>query len=68
MVDNEPHRSTLQELNRNCIRFIDEADVAWFDANLAPDFFNTIPWAASSTARFFCADHARLLRQEHPRA
>ena len=35
MADNEHHRATLQELNRNYIRSVDEADVAWFDANLA---------------------------------
>jgi hypothetical protein len=43
MADNEQHRARLQELNRNYIRSIDEADVAWFNANLAPDFFNTNP-------------------------
>ena len=43
MADNEQHRAALQELNRNYIRSVDEADVAWFDANLAADFFNTNP-------------------------
>jgi hypothetical protein len=43
MADTEQHRATLQKLNLNYIRSVDEADVAWFDANLAPDFFNTNP-------------------------
>lgn len=43
MAEDEQHRAQLQELNRNYIRSVDEADVAWFDANLAPDFFNTNP-------------------------
>jgi hypothetical protein len=43
MSEIEHHRATLQELNRNYIRAVDEADVAWFDANLAPDFRNTNP-------------------------
>lgn len=43
MSDVEKHRATLRELNRNYVRAVDEADVAWFDANLAPDFRNTNP-------------------------
>ena len=43
MSDMEKHRATLRELNRNYVRAVDEADVAWFDANLAPDFLNTNP-------------------------
>jgi ketosteroid isomerase-like protein len=43
MADIEQHRAALIELNRNYIRSVDEADVAWFDANLAPDFFNSNP-------------------------
>jgi hypothetical protein len=39
----DEHRTTLGELNRNYIRAVDEADVAWFDANLAADFLNTNP-------------------------
>jgi hypothetical protein len=37
------HLATLRELNRNYVRSVDEADVAWFDANLAADFMNTNP-------------------------
>ena len=36
-------RETLSDLNRNYIRSVDEADTAWFDANLASDFLNTNP-------------------------
>ena len=43
MPSTEEHRATLRELNRNYIRAVDEADVAWFDANLAADFRNTNP-------------------------
>jgi Domain of unknown function (DUF4440) len=43
MADTEPHRAAPRELNRNYIRPVDEADVAWFDANLAADFMNTNP-------------------------
>ena len=68
MADTEQHHAALQELNRNYIRSVDEADVAWFDANLAADFFNTNPDGTSSTARLSCADRSWLLGQEHPRA
>jgi Domain of unknown function (DUF4440) len=43
MTDEATHRKTLADLNRNYVRSVDEADVAWFDANLAKDFFNTNP-------------------------
>ena len=36
-----PHLAVLTELNRNYVRAVDEADVAWFDANLAAEFYNT---------------------------
>jgi uncharacterized protein DUF4440 len=39
----DTHRATLSELNRNYVRAVDEADVAWFDAHLAADFHNTNP-------------------------
>ncbi|HJZ32435.1 MAG TPA: nuclear transport factor 2 family protein [Hyphomicrobiaceae bacterium] len=42
MADDQPQQ-TLSELNRNYVRAVDEADVAWFEANLATDFFNTNP-------------------------
>ena len=36
-------KAILAELNRNYVRAVDEADRAWFDANLATDFMNTNP-------------------------
>jgi ketosteroid isomerase-like protein len=33
----------LHELNRNYVRSVQDADVAWFDANLADDFLNSNP-------------------------
>src|SRR5262245_26062872 len=41
MANIEQHRAVLQELNRNFVRSVDEANVAWFDANLAADFLNS---------------------------
>lgn len=63
MVDNEQHRAVLQELNYNYVRSVDEADVAWFDANLAADFFNTIdPLGLPG------ADWPGIVSEEHSRA
>lgn len=33
----------LHDLNRNYVRSVQDADIAWFDANLADDFLNTNP-------------------------
>jgi hypothetical protein len=41
---------TLQELNRDYIRSVQESDVRWFDANLAEDFLNSNRTARSSIA------------------
>ena len=35
--------ATLRDLNRNYIRSVEEADVRWFDRNLAVDFVCTNP-------------------------
>ena len=43
MRDHAKDRETLSDLNRNYVRSVDEADTAWFDANLASDFLNTNP-------------------------
>jgi hypothetical protein len=43
MRDQAKDNETLSELNRNYVRSVDEADTAWFDANLAVDFLNTNP-------------------------
>jgi hypothetical protein len=50
---NEQHRAALQDLNRNYIHSVDEADVAWFDANLAAISSTPTPTAPSSSARPF---------------
>jgi len=34
---------TLQDLNRNYIRSVQESDVRWFEAHLAKDFLNSNP-------------------------
>ena len=39
----EQDRETLAALNHHYVRSVDEADTAWFDANLAGDFLNTNP-------------------------
>ena len=36
-------QATLEALNREYIRSVSEADVRWFDANLALDFVNSNP-------------------------
>src|SRR5437764_15476694 len=33
----------LYDLNHNYVRSVQDADVAWFDANLSDDFLNTNP-------------------------
>ena len=43
MRDHAKDLETLSDLNRNYVRSVDEADTAWFDANLASDFLNTNP-------------------------
>jgi Domain of unknown function (DUF4440) len=59
MTDNEQHRAKLQELNRDYIRSADQADVAWFDANLAPFFFNTNPDGSFVDRKAFLAQIGR---------
>jgi hypothetical protein len=59
MADNEQHRAKLQELNRNYVRSVGEADVSWFDGNLAPDFFNTNPDGTFIERKAFLAQIGR---------
>jgi Domain of unknown function (DUF4440) len=59
MAEDEQHRAALQELNRNYVRSVDEADVAWFDLNLAPDFFNTNPDGSFIDRKDFLAQIGR---------
>ena len=68
MADTEQHYAAMQELNRDYIRSVDEADVAWFDANLAADFFNTNPNGTSSTARPFLRRSVAAPRSRNPQA
>ena len=59
MADTEQHRATLKELNRNYVRSVDEADVAWFDGHLAVDFLNTNPDGTLIDRRAFLAQIGR---------
>jgi ketosteroid isomerase-like protein len=59
VADIEQHRAVLRELNRNYIRSVDEADVAWFDANLATDFLNTNPDCSLLDRKAFLAQIGR---------
>jgi ketosteroid isomerase-like protein len=59
VADTERDRAVLADLNRNYIRSVDEADVAWFDANLAADFCNTNPDGAFIDRKAFLAQIGR---------
>src|ERR1700755_849825 len=59
MSDNKTAEAALADLNRNYVRAVDEADVAWFDANLAVDFFNTNPDGTFIDRKAFLAQIGR---------
>src|SRR5262245_29123623 len=59
MADSEQQRAKLQQLNRNFVRSVEEADVAWFDANLAADFLNTNPDGSLIDRKAFLAQIGR---------
>ena len=59
MSEIDKHRATLTELNRNYVRAVDEADVGWFDANLAGDFLNTNPDGTLIDRKAFLAQIGR---------
>jgi len=59
MANIEQHRAVLQELNRNFVWSVDEANVAWFDANLAADFLNTTPDGSLIDRKAFLAQIGR---------
>src|SRR5215510_13133801 len=59
MADSEQDRANLQQLNRNFVRSVEEADVAWFDANLAADFLNTNPDGSLIDRKAFLAQIGR---------
>jgi ketosteroid isomerase-like protein len=50
---------TLEQLNRNYIRSVQEADVRWFDDNLTPDFLNSNPDGSLVDRAGFLAQIAR---------
>ena len=58
VADNEQHHAALQELNRKLHPFR-ASDVAWFDANLAADFFNTNPDGTFIDRKAFLAQIGR---------
>jgi Domain of unknown function (DUF4440) len=59
MRNPEHDRETLAALNHHYVRSVDEADVAWFEANLAEDFFNTNPDGTLIGRAAFIAQIAR---------
>jgi ketosteroid isomerase-like protein len=59
LADSEQFRAKLQQLNRNFIRSVEEADVVRFDASLALDFFNTNSDGSFIDRKAFLAQIAR---------
>jgi ketosteroid isomerase-like protein len=57
--DHTKDDDTLSDLNRNYVRSVDEADTAWFDANLADDFLNTNPDGTLIDRKSFIAQIGR---------
>lgn len=51
--------AALADLNRNYVRSVGEADVAWFEAHLADDFYNTNPDGSLIDRAAFLAQIAR---------
>jgi ketosteroid isomerase-like protein len=49
-------RETLEQLNRDYVRSVDERDTGWFEQHLAPDFMNSNPDGT-------LVDRAAFLRQ-----
>ena len=52
-------QATLSALNREYIRSVSEADVQWFDANLAEDFVNSNPDCSRLDRKGFLAQIGR---------
>src|SRR5215470_4388723 len=59
MAGTEQHRAALTDLNRNYVRAVNEADVAWFDANLSVDFLNSNPDGTLIDRKAFLAQIGR---------
>ena len=56
IVTRDTDVTVLRELNRHYVRAVQESDVAWFERNLADDFFNSNPDCS-------CVDRAGFLMQ-----
>ncbi len=59
MADTEAHRAVLRDLNSSYVRAVDQSDVAWFEANLAAEFYNTNPDGSFVDRKAFIAQIAR---------
>jgi ketosteroid isomerase-like protein len=46
-------RAILEKLNHEYVRSVQDKDVAWFDANLSPDFMNTASDASLADRKTF---------------
>src|SRR5688572_14016592 len=49
----------LETLNHEYVKSVQEKDVAWFDANLAPDFMNTASDGSLADRQTFLAQIAK---------
>ncbi|MDQ8729081.1 nuclear transport factor 2 family protein [Bradyrhizobium sp. LHD-71] len=58
-VSNVSDLDALQDLNHNYVRSVQEADIGWFDANLADDFLNSNPDGTLVDRTGFLAQIAR---------
>lgn len=52
-------RAILETLNHEYVRSVQDKDVAWFDANLAPDFMNTASDGSLADRETFLGQIAR---------
>jgi len=71
-TDHDAQVRALTELNRQYVRAIDQADTAWFEAHLSPDFMNMNPDGALLDRAQFIAQvgrgsMVRQLREQHVR-
>ena len=57
--EEETPLKSLQRLNLEYVRSVEQRDVAWFDANLAPDFMNSNPDGALVDRAGFLAQIGR---------
>jgi hypothetical protein len=52
-------QETLARLNSEYVRSVQDKDVAWFDANLSPDFMNTASDGSLADRKTFLAQIAK---------